>query len=91
MLAFMQFEASVPYAPGLSSSVLMGGQSALYTAMNSTCGSTFFTGGVSAVGGITSGMLGGSETSGASQTLTQGAGATMAMLAGVAALAGFVL
>ncbi|KAF7968412.1 hypothetical protein HWV62_30609 [Athelia sp. TMB] len=91
MLSYMQFEASVPYAPGLVNSVLMGGQSALYTAMNTTCGATFFTGGVSAVGGIASGMLGGSGTSAAPRTIGQNAGVTVALLAGAAVFAGFML
>lgn len=88
MLSYISFETSVPYAPGLSSSPLMGGQSALYNAMTSTCGATFFTGSVQAAGGLGSGLLGNKMPTSAAQKLVCQSFA--GLVAGAAALAAFV-
>ncbi|ETW80052.1 hypothetical protein HETIRDRAFT_477638 [Heterobasidion irregulare TC 32-1] len=59
MTAYMTFEASVPYAPGIANSVLLSGQSDLYSGIESTCGSSFLQGSVQAAGGsISSGLVG---------------------------------
>ncbi|KAG5641362.1 hypothetical protein DXG03_005390 [Asterophora parasitica] len=66
--AYMNFEAKVPYAPGLGKSVLLAHQPELYTGIQNTCGSTFLSGaGVQAAGGLAGGTLGGSKKSGAVQ------------------------
>lgn len=90
LLSYIQFQTSVPYAPGLGVSPLMGGQGDLYSAMTKTCGATFFTGGVSAVGGIASGMLGSSGAKSAASR-TQIIGGTAALLAGAVGFVGLML
>lgn len=57
--AYINFEQSVPYGPGLASSPILSGQSALLNAVNSTCGASFMGGAVQAAGGLGSGLLGG--------------------------------
>jgi len=69
LMAYFNFERSVPYGPGLSNSPLMGGQSALYNAVNSTCGKSFFGGAVQAAGGISDGLLGNAAPRSVSQSL----------------------
>ncbi|KAF5375389.1 hypothetical protein D9615_007942 [Tricholomella constricta] len=70
MTAYMNFEAKVPYAPGLGKSILLANQPELYQGIQSTCGSTFLSGaGVQAAGGLSGGTL----SSGAVQNIV-GAG-----------------
>lgn len=58
MTAYMNFESSVAYAPGLANSPMLSGQTALYNGIQTTCGSTFLSGSVVAAGGsISSGLL----------------------------------
>lgn len=58
MTAYMNFESSVAYAPGLANSPMLSGQTALYNGIQSICGSTFLSGSVVAAGGsISSGLL----------------------------------
>ncbi|GLB44526.1 hypothetical protein LshimejAT787_1701530 [Lyophyllum shimeji] len=65
MTSYMNFEAKVPYAPGLGKSVLLAKQPELYQGIQNTCGSTFLSGaGVQAAGGLS----GGTFHSGAVQT-----------------------
>jgi len=68
LMSYINFEQSIPYAPGLGNSPLMGGQSDLYNAVTSTCGNTFFGGAVQAAGGISSGLFG---TSAAPRSVSQ--------------------
>jgi len=63
LTAYINFESSVPYAPGLSASVLLSNQNTLYTAIQNTCGKSFLSGAVQAAGGLAGGKL----TGGASQ------------------------
>jgi len=87
LMSYINFESSVPYAPGLKQSPLMSGQSELYQGVLSKCGKNFFNSGVQAAGGISGGVLGGS-TSAASRSMSQGFGAvigTMGMVAFVVA------
>jgi hypothetical protein len=60
MTPYMTFEAGVPYGPGLANSLLLSGQSALYNAIQQTCGKDFLSGSVAAAGGIKNGLLSGS-------------------------------
>ena len=60
-MSYFNFEQSVPYAPGLNNSPLMGGQSELYNAVTNTCGSSFFGGAVQAAGGLSGGLAGSSS------------------------------
>jgi len=57
---YITFESSLPYAPGLNSSLLLGGQSALYNAILEDCPTGFMSGAVQAAGGLSSGVLSGS-------------------------------
>ncbi|KLO18691.1 hypothetical protein SCHPADRAFT_885993 [Schizopora paradoxa] len=83
--AYMNFEQTVPYGPGLASSPLISGQNALYTAVNSTCGASFMSGAVQAAGGLGSGLLGGAM--GVSPDVLTSFGAALAAVgAGLAAL-----
>jgi len=56
MTAWINFESNVPYGPGISESALLSGQSALYSAIESECGSSFLSGTVQAAGGISAGI-----------------------------------
>lgn len=57
--AYVAFEASVPYGPGLGKSPLLSNQPSLYTNISTTCGSDFLasTGVVKAAGGLSGGTL----------------------------------
>lgn len=79
MTAYVNFESSVPYAPGLAQSSLLSGQSALYNHINSTCGSSFLSGAVQAAGGLS-----GSEISSGAEKSVATAG--LAVLAGLASI-----
>ncbi|KAK8843994.1 hypothetical protein IAR55_006787 [Kwoniella newhampshirensis] len=50
MVAYVQWETQVPYALGLKQSPILGGQSALWTAINGTCGPAFVNAIMSEVG-----------------------------------------
>jgi len=52
MTPYITFESNVPYTPGLSQSSILSGQSALYNAIQSTCGASFLSGAVQAAGGL---------------------------------------
>jgi hypothetical protein len=60
--AYITFEMSVPYAPGLGQSQILCGQSDLIDGIKNTCGTTFLSsaGGVQAAGSL-SGNLGGTS------------------------------
>ena len=57
--AYVTFEASVPYGPGLGKSPLLSSQLSLYTDIQKTCGSSFLdsAGVVKAAGGLSGGTL----------------------------------
>lgn len=55
----LQFSSSLPYALGLSNSLILGGVIDLYNAVQSKCGSPFLSGSVQAAGGISNGVLNG--------------------------------
>ncbi|KAL5496137.1 hypothetical protein ACEPAH_3054 [Sanghuangporus vaninii] len=59
LASYMTFEQSVPYALGITNSPLLGGQSDLYNAITSECGSNFLSGAVQAAGGISNGIISG--------------------------------
>jgi len=65
----MQFETSVPYSPGISHSLLLGSQAALYNGINQTCGQSFLNGNAQAAGGA---LAGGVLGSGAPHTSPNG-------------------
>jgi len=77
LTSYITFEASTNYAPGLAQSVLMSGQSAIYSGVVSTCGADFLTNAVKAAGG-----LGQGSGSGSSGALSLRAGGVLATLAG---------
>lgn len=84
LTAYVSFESDISYAPGLDSSVLLAGQSALYQAVNATCGSTFLSGVVNAGGALSGGVVGNSKKSGASKTTQAGAGGIAALIGAAA-------
>jgi hypothetical protein len=87
LMSYINFEQTVPYAPGLGNSPLMGGQSDLYNAVNSKCGKSFFGGAAQAAGGITSGLLGSAATKAVSVSLGGIIAAVMGTVAfGIAAI-----
>ena len=57
LTAYISFEQTMPYALGIAQSPMLGGQSDLYNAVTSTCGSSFMTGSVSAAGGLSGGIV----------------------------------
>lgn len=67
MSAYIDFEASMPYAPGLAQSPLMVGQSDLYSGIKQVCGDGFLSSAVKAAGGISS-----DGTNGAAATKIEG-------------------
>jgi len=54
---YIQFTSSLPYAPGITNSPLMGGEADLYTAVQEKCGAPFLSGSVQAAGVISGGIL----------------------------------
>ena len=56
--AYIQFISDISYAPGISNSPLMGGETDLYNAVQEKCGAPFLSGSVQAAGGISSGIVG---------------------------------
>ncbi|KAI0047962.1 hypothetical protein FA95DRAFT_1558491, partial [Auriscalpium vulgare] len=58
LAAYTSWESTVPYAPGLPSSPLLGGQSDLITGVQNTCGPSFLSGSVQAAGGLSGGVAG---------------------------------
>jgi uncharacterized protein (UPF0333 family) len=60
MTSYINWESNVPYAPSLSNSELLSGQSSLYNAITTTCGSNFLSGVVQAAGGLGTGSSNGS-------------------------------
>ncbi|KAH9920967.1 uncharacterized protein B0H18DRAFT_1023024 [Fomitopsis serialis] len=85
MTAYIDFEGSVPYAPGIAASTLMSGQTALYKGIISTCGSSFMGGAAQAAGAISSG-----EFSGAPSTIAVNTKMVSAVF-GVAVIAFFTM
>ncbi|KAG9217814.1 hypothetical protein CCMSSC00406_0005184 [Pleurotus cornucopiae] len=57
LVSYINFESSVPYAPGLAASPMLNKQPALYTAITDKCGSNFLGGAVQAAGGLKGGFL----------------------------------
>jgi len=78
---YIQFTSSLPYAPGISNSPLMGGETALYTAVQEKCGAPFLSGSVQAAGGISGGIMSGGAV-GLSVSTRTVAGAFSAIIAG---------
>lgn len=52
LTAYIQFESDIPYACGMSNSVLLSVQPALYAAVQSKCPAGFLNGAVQAAGGL---------------------------------------
>ena len=82
---YVSFESTTPYAPGLAASVLLTGQSALYSAVTNTCGSSFLSGSVAAAAGLSGGIIGGDDSSGAGMLVASTG--LVGALAGAVALA----
>jgi len=84
--AYIAWESDVPYAPGLSNSLLLSGQISLYQGVTNTCGKSFLGGAVQAAGGIaSSGPFGQSQQNSAHANNRQvGAAGVVAGLAAIA-------
>ena len=77
---YIQFTSSLPYAPGIDNSPLMGGEADLYKAVQDKCGAPFLSGSLQAAGGINSGIMNGAaDLSVGTRTV---AGALSAIIAG---------
>lgn len=61
LTAYINFEQDIPYAPGLPNSQILSGQTDLYNAVTSKCGSSFFSGAVQAAGGLSNGLISGAS------------------------------
>ncbi|KAI0758941.1 hypothetical protein C8Q74DRAFT_1300986 [Fomes fomentarius] len=86
--SYISFESDTPYAPGLSSSQLLAGQSALYQAVQNTCGSNFLSGAVAAAAGLSGGLVGQATDNGAAQMSLASTGVVGAVLGVVALVLG---
>jgi hypothetical protein len=65
LTSYINFESTLPYAPGLDSSALLCGQTELYQGITNTCGASFLQSQVQAAGGIASGIGGDSKAANA--------------------------
>jgi len=83
IMSYISFEQSVPYAPGIGNSPLMGGQIDLYNAITNTCGQSFFGGAAQAAGEIHSGLLG---TSAAPRSVSKAFGGILTAVMGIVVL-----
>lgn len=63
MTSYINWESNCPYAPSLSNSVLLNGQTKLYNAITGVCGTSFLSGVVQAAGGLGTGSKNGSPKS----------------------------
>ncbi|KAF8841885.1 hypothetical protein BDN67DRAFT_995975 [Paxillus ammoniavirescens] len=81
--AYITFESDCPYAPGMSNSLLLSGQPALYGNITSKCGVNFLSGAVQAAGGLSGGIMSGAAPRSISQDVSVAVGAIL----GAAALA----
>jgi hypothetical protein len=88
LTAYINFESAIPYGPGLSQSVLLGGQIQLWSDVSQTCGTNFLGGAVEAAGGLGTNSPFGSASGGARSAGYVGASAVVA--AGLSAV-GFAL
>ncbi|WWD21352.1 hypothetical protein CI109_105836 [Kwoniella shandongensis] len=87
LVAYVQWETQVPYALGLKQSPILGGQSALWSAINGTCGPAFINAIMSEVGSYASG----NSSSGAESIFIGQSGiAGMTALVGVTFTAGLM-
>lgn len=86
--SYISFESDTPYAPGLSSSQLLAGQSTLYQAVQNTCGSNFLSGAVAAAAGLSGGLVGQATDNGAAQMSLASTGVAGAVLGVVALVLG---
>lgn len=88
MVAYIKWESAYPYALGLSNSPILGGQSALWSAINSTCGAGYINAITSEVGSFVAASTGNFSSSAESRFAAPAgqAGATAAV--GIALVAG---
>lgn len=84
MTSYISFQSDIAYGPGLSRSLVLNGQPALYSAIQKTCGGSFLSGAVQAAGSLSDGILGGH--SGAASTLAASSTGAIASLFGAVAV-----
>lgn len=78
----------MPYALGLKRSPILGGQSALWSAINSTCGTTYVNAINSEVGSALSSSLNGSSSGAESLLIGQGGLKGLTAIVGATVVAG---
>lgn len=84
--SYVSFESDIPYGPGLAQSIILNGQTALYQAVQTTCGASFLSGVVQAAGSLSNSIISNSAASSRVPLPVSGAGA-IASLVGVVTVA----
>lgn len=87
LTGYFSFESDVLYGPGLSNSILLGGQNELVGAIQQKCGANFLNGAVQAAGGIKQGTF----HSGAARGVSSASSGLFAVVAGLMAVASSLL
>jgi len=80
--SYISFESDIAYAPGLSNSILLSGQTPLYQALQNTCGASFLSGAVQAAGSLSGNVIS-QHQSGAPRASSARAGGIAALLGAV--------
>ena len=88
MVAYIKWESAYPYALGLSNSPILGGQSSLWSAINSTCGGGFVNAITSEVGTFAVSSSGNSTSSADSRLFAASGQALATAAVGIAFVAG---
>ncbi|KAL0247848.1 hypothetical protein I308_103926 [Cryptococcus tetragattii IND107] len=88
LVAYIKWETQMPYALGLKQSPILGGQSALWSAINSTCGTTYVNAINSEVGSALSSGLNGSSSGAESLLVGQGGLKGLTAIVGATVVAG---
>lgn len=78
LTSYITFESKNSYGPGFAGSVLLAGQSALYSAIKSNCPANFLEGQLQAAGGLSGGLAG--DSNAATPTAMSGGVAVLAVI-----------
>lgn len=84
--AYTAFEQASPYALGIANSPLLNEQTALYDAVQSSCGSSFLSGAVQAAGGLSGSIVNGESSAGERINVKEGVLGMVLALGGVLAV-----
>ena len=88
MVAYIKWESAYPYALGLSNSPILGGQSALWSSINSTCGPSYINAITAEIGSFASASAGNSTSGAESRWIVPGGQPAATAAVGVAFVAG---